>query len=81
LIVLKVQLETKRVEDNTYIPSPRASTHGKGKGIAGASGSGATRDDIEEESEGGADIDGDEEKCVDVFCTGKLWGGLANYEA
>jgi hypothetical protein len=20
-------------------------------------------------------------KCVDVFCTGKLWGGLANYEA
>jgi hypothetical protein len=67
LIVLKVQLETKRVEDNTYIPSPRASTHGKGKGIAGASGSGVTWDDIEEESKGGADIDGDEEEVCRCF--------------
>jgi hypothetical protein len=51
------------VEDETYIPSPRAPTHRKGKGIAGTSGSGAARDgNEEEESERGDDNDGDEEE-------------------
>ena len=48
------------VEDETYIPSPRAPTHGKEKGLARASGSLAARDEIEEESEGDADNGGDE---------------------
>jgi hypothetical protein len=53
------------IEDDTYVPSPRAHPHGKG--LASASGSGATRDDeIEEESdEGDDDANGEEEE--DVF--------------
>jgi hypothetical protein len=48
------------VEDDTYMPSPRAHPHRKGKGLASASGSEAARDEeIEEEAEGG---DGGEEK-------------------
>jgi hypothetical protein len=39
------------VEDDTYIPSPWAHPHGKGKGLTSASGSEAARDEIEEESE------------------------------
>jgi hypothetical protein len=46
------------VEDDTYVPSPRAPFCGRGKGIASASGSGAARDEeIEEEAE----EDGEEE--------------------
>jgi hypothetical protein len=53
------------VEDETYIPSPRAPTHGKGKGLASASGSRATREEIEEEA--ADDDDGDmEEEAFDV---------------
>jgi hypothetical protein len=41
------------VEDETYLPSPRAPHHGKGNGLASASGSGAARDEeIEEENDG-----------------------------
>jgi hypothetical protein len=47
------------VEDETYIPTPRAPHHGKGKGLASASGSGAANEEIEEEAEGD---DGDEEE-------------------
>jgi hypothetical protein len=50
------------VEGETYIPSPRTPpTHGKGKGNAGASDSGAARDEIEEESDGN-----EEEEVFDV---------------
>jgi hypothetical protein len=53
------------IEDDTYVPSPRAHPHGKG--LASASGSGAGRDDeIEEEAEEGADGDECEEE-EDVF--------------
>jgi hypothetical protein len=53
------------IEDDTYVPSPRARPHGKG--LASASGSGAGRDDeIEEEAEEGADGDEEEEE-EDVF--------------
>jgi hypothetical protein len=52
------------VEDDTYMPSPWARPHGKGKRIVGASGSGAAGDEIEEESEGAAKNDGYEEKEV-----------------
>jgi hypothetical protein len=46
------------VEDETYVPSPRARPHGKG--LVSASGSGATRDEeIEEEDD---DVDGEEEE-------------------
>jgi hypothetical protein len=45
------------IEDDTYVPSPRACPHGKG--LASASGSGAGRDDKIEE---GADGDDGEEK-------------------
>jgi hypothetical protein len=42
------------IEDDTYVPSPRAQPHGKG--LASASGSGAGRyDKIEEEAEEGVD--------------------------
>jgi hypothetical protein len=44
------------IEDDTYVPSPRARSHGKG--LASASGSEAGRDDeIEKEVEEGADGD------------------------
>jgi hypothetical protein len=50
------------IEDDTYVPSPRAHPHGKG--LASASGSGAGRDDeIEEGIDGGGD-DGEEEEEV-----------------
>jgi hypothetical protein len=49
------------IEDDTYVPSPRARPHGKG--LASASGSGAGRDnEIEEESEEGANGDDGEEE-------------------
>jgi hypothetical protein len=49
------------IEDDTYVPSPRARPHGKG--LASASGSGVRRDDeIEEEAEEGADGDEGEEE-------------------
>jgi hypothetical protein len=55
------------IEDDTYVPSPRARPHGKG--LASASGSGAGRDDeIEKEAEEGAD--GEEEE--DVFDVEKI---------
>jgi hypothetical protein len=54
------------VEDKTYIPSPRAHPHGKGKGLASTSDSGVARDEIAEESEGDADNNGDEEEVFDV---------------
>jgi hypothetical protein len=50
------------VEDDTYIPSPRAHPHGKGKGIAGASSSGTARDEIKEEDNG----EEEEEEVFDV---------------
>jgi hypothetical protein len=49
------------IEDDTYMPSPRARPYGKG--LASASGNGAGRDDeIEEETEEGADGDDGEEE-------------------
>jgi hypothetical protein len=49
------------IEDDTYVPSPRAWPHGKG--VASASGSWVGRnDEIEEEAEEGADDDGGEEE-------------------
>jgi hypothetical protein len=49
------------IENDTYVPSPRARPHGKG--LASASGNGAERDDkIEEEVEEGADGDDGEEE-------------------
>jgi hypothetical protein len=45
--------EDDDVEDETYVPSPRAHPHGRGKGPSSAGGSGAVRDDeIEEEEDG-----------------------------
>jgi hypothetical protein len=55
------------IEDDTYVPSPRARPHGKG--LPSASGRMTARDDeIEEEAEKGADgTDGEEkEKVFDV---------------
>jgi hypothetical protein len=55
------------IEDDTYVPSPRAHPHGKG--LASASGSGVGRDDeIEKEAEEGADGDDgkEEEEVFDV---------------
>jgi hypothetical protein len=53
------------IEDDTYIPSPRACPHGKG--LASASGSGATaNEEIEEEVEEEDDAD-DEEGEADFF--------------
>jgi hypothetical protein len=49
------------IEDDTYVPSPRAQPHGKG--VASASGNGVERDDeIKEEAEEGADVDDGEEE-------------------
>jgi hypothetical protein len=54
--------EDNDVEDDTYEPSPQAPFHGRGKGLASASGSGAARDDkIEEEAK---EDDGDKEEEV-----------------
>jgi hypothetical protein len=50
------------VEDETYIPSPRVPHHGKEKGLASASGSGAASEEIEEEAKGDEGGDGDEEE-------------------
>jgi hypothetical protein len=50
------------VEDETYIPSPRAPHHEKGKGLASASGSGVASEEIEEEVKGDEGDDGDEEE-------------------
>jgi hypothetical protein len=54
------------IEDDTYVPSPRARPHGKG--LTSASGSRATKDnEIEEEAEEGTDgVDGEEEDVFDV---------------
>jgi hypothetical protein len=63
--------EDDDVEDDTYMPSPRAHSHGKG--LASASGSGAARDeeDIEGEEDGGNGDDGaegdDDEEDEEVF--------------
>jgi hypothetical protein len=63
--------EDDDVEDDTYMPSPRARPHGKG--LASASGSGAVRDEeeIEEEEDGGNENDGaegdDDEEDEEVF--------------
>jgi hypothetical protein len=51
------------VEDETYVPSPRAHPHGKG--LASASGSEATRDEEIEEEDDGADGE-EEEEIFDV---------------
>jgi hypothetical protein len=54
--------EDDDLEDDTYVPSPRAPIHDRGKGLASASESGAARDEeIEEEVE---EDDGDEEEKV-----------------
>jgi hypothetical protein len=58
------------VEDETYMPSPRARPHGKG--LANASGSRAARDEeeIEEEEDGGNENDGaegDDDEDEEVF--------------
>jgi hypothetical protein len=47
------------VKDEIYVPSPRARHHGKG--LASASGSGATRDEEIEEEDDGADGEEEEE--------------------
>jgi hypothetical protein len=49
---------------DTYIPSPRAHPHGKGKQIVGASDTGTTRDEIEEEDDGDNGDDGEEKEEV-----------------
>jgi hypothetical protein len=52
------------IENDTYVPSPRARPHGKG--LVSASGSGAARDDeIEEEAKKGDDGE-EEEEVFDV---------------
>jgi hypothetical protein len=49
------------IEDDTYVPPPRAQPHGKG--LASANGSGVRKDDeIEKEAEEGAAGDGGEEE-------------------
>jgi hypothetical protein len=54
------------IEDDTYVPSPRAQPHEKG--VASASGSGAGRnDEIEEETEEGNDDHDDGEEEEEVF--------------
>jgi hypothetical protein len=50
------------VEDDTYIPSPWAPTHGKEKGLASTSGSGTRDEDVRAESYG-EDSNGDGEEC------------------
>jgi hypothetical protein len=55
--------EDDDVEDETYVPSPRAHPHARGKGLASASGSGAVRDDeIEEEDDVNDGDNGEEEE-------------------
>jgi hypothetical protein len=57
------------VEDETYVPSPRAPPHGKGKGLACASGSQSVRDEVESEDEsknGDEEANADEEEIFDV---------------
>jgi hypothetical protein len=59
--------EDNDVEDDTYVPSPRAPIRGRGKGLASASGSRVARDDkIEEEDndddDGNDGDDGEEEE-------------------
>jgi hypothetical protein len=51
------------VEDQTYVPSPRA--HPQGKGLASASGNGAMRDEEIEKEDDGADGE-EEEEIFDV---------------
>jgi hypothetical protein len=52
------------VVDDTYVPSPRAPIHGRGKGLASASSSGVARDEEIEEAE---EDDGDgEEEVFDI---------------
>jgi hypothetical protein len=67
----EASLEDNDVEDDTYVPSPRAPIRGRGKGLASASGSRVARDDkIEEEEEDDDGNDGDDgeegEKTFDV---------------
>jgi hypothetical protein len=58
------------IEDDTYVPSPRARPHRKGLGSASGSGA-AIDDEIEEEAEKGADgNDGEEEE--EVFDVEKI---------
>jgi hypothetical protein len=63
--------EDDDVEDDTYMPSPRAHSHGKG--LASASDSGAARDEeeIKEKEDGGNENDGaegdDDEEDEEVF--------------
>jgi hypothetical protein len=58
-----VSSEDDDVEDEMYVPSPRAHPHGREKGLASASGSGAVRDDeIEVEEDGNDGDNGDEEE-------------------
>jgi hypothetical protein len=52
------------VEDETYVPSPRAQPHSRGKGIASGSGGGSGAAEIEEE--GGGDEGEEEEEIFDV---------------
>jgi hypothetical protein len=53
------------VEDDTYVPSPQAPIHDRGKGLASVSGSGAARDE-EIEEEGEEDNGDGEEEVFDV---------------
>jgi hypothetical protein len=52
--------EDDDVEDETYVPSPRAQPHSRGKGIAGGSGA------AEIEEEGGGDEGEEDEEIFDV---------------
>jgi hypothetical protein len=52
------------VEDETYVPSPRAQPHSRGMGIASGSGGGSGVAEIEEE--GGGDEGEEEEEIFDV---------------
>jgi hypothetical protein len=57
--------EDDGVEDETYVLSPQAHPHGRGKGLVRASGSGVARDkEIEEEVEEDDGDDGEEEEEV-----------------
>jgi hypothetical protein len=56
----EVESSDEDVEDEIYVPSPRAPSHGKGKELASGSGSGVT--EIQEEEEEGEDESFDLEK-------------------
>jgi hypothetical protein len=56
--------EDDDVEDEMYVPSPRAQPHGRGKGIASVNGGGNGAAEIEEE--GGGDEGEEEEEIFDV---------------